>query len=373
EVGTYTVSLTVSDGTLEDTEVKVNYITVNPIVGPVAGFSGSPTVGIEPVNVYFTDESTQGSYPLTSWFWDFGDGNTSTEQNPEHEYTNAGVYTVSLTVSDGSLEDTETKTDYITVNPAIAPDADFSGTPTSGYAPLTVNFTDESSVGLPIVSWDWDFGDGSGSTEQNPEHVYENAGTYDVSLTIFDGMFTDTETKTAYITVDSLTEPVAGFSADPLGGTAPLEINFNDESVQGTYPITGWSWDFGDGNTSTEQNPVHTYETTGVYTVSLTIDDGTFTDTETKIDYIDVITGLDKFSANGKPVVYPNPFDKGFFVSNTGGITKIKIFDLQGTIIKTVVPTGKEMKIDIGTSSAGIYFIEFHTVKEVFGYKVLKK
>jgi PKD repeat protein len=372
-VGTYTVSLPVSDGTMEDTEVKVDYITVDPIVGPVAGFSGSPTGGIEPVTVSFTDESTQGSYPLASWFWDFGDGNTSTEQNPAHEYANAGVYTVSLTVSDGNLEDTETKVDYITVNPAISPEAGFSGLPTSGYAPLTVNFTDESTFGLPIISWDWDFGDGGISSEQNPQHVYETPGIYDVSLTIFDGTFTDTETKTAYITVNSLVGPVAGFSADPLGGTAPLEISFSDESVQGTYPILNWDWDFGDGNTATGQNPVHVYETTGVYTVSLTIDDGTFTDTETKVGYIDVITGFDEFSAGGKAYVYPNPFSEKFFVSNTKGITKIEVFDLHGTIIKSFAPTAKDLKIEMGTSPAGIYYIVLHTENGTVGHKLLKK
>ncbi|MBD3179327.1 MAG: PKD domain-containing protein, partial [Candidatus Latescibacteria bacterium] len=167
---------------------------------PVAAFSGSPTSGDAPLTVNFTDQSSNSP---TSWSWDFGDGATSTAQNPRHQYSSAGTYTVELTASNSYGSDTETKVDYITVTePGAAPVANFSGSPTSGDAPLTVNFTDQSSNNP--TSWSWDFGDGATSTAQNPGHQYSSAGTYTVELTASNSYGSDTETKVDYITV---TEP----------------------------------------------------------------------------------------------------------------------------------------------------------------------
>ncbi|MGD9546732.1 MAG: S8 family serine peptidase [Candidatus Krumholzibacteriia bacterium] len=174
---------------------------------PVAGFTGTPTSGDYPLAVQFTDQSTNSP---TSWSWAFGDGGTSTAQNPSHTYNAAGSYTVSLTVANADGGDTETKTGYITVTePSVPtpPVAAFTGTPTSGDYPLAVQFTDQST-NTP-TSWSWTFGDGGTSTAQNPSHTYTAAGAYTVSLTVANAYGGDTETKTGFITV---TEP-------PVGGT----------------------------------------------------------------------------------------------------------------------------------------------------------
>ena len=162
---------------------------------PVASFSGSPTSGTAPLAVAFTDTST--GQP-TSWAWTFGDGGTSTAQSPTHTYTTAGTYSVSLTVTNTQGSNTLTKTNYISVAAPQPPVASFSGSPTSGIVPLTVNFTDTSS-GQP-TSWAWTFGDGGTSSAQNPSHVYTVAGTYSVSLTATNGVGSNTLTKTNYIT-----------------------------------------------------------------------------------------------------------------------------------------------------------------------------
>ncbi|WP_301664451.1 PKD domain-containing protein [Methanoculleus frigidifontis] len=304
--GTYTVSLTVAnaDGST-DTATEKDYITVNePPASVEAAFSAVPTSGTAPLAVQFTDESTGDP---ASWAWDFGDGGTSTDQNPEHTYATPGTYTVSLTVSKGVASagihgsrsrvphgapltvsngfesDTETKTDYITVTVA-PPVAGFSASPTSGIAPLTVAFTD-ASTGDP-TSWLWNFGDGDTSTEQSPSHIYAAAGTYTVTLTATNAGGSDIEEKVNYITVDEpLAPPVAAFSATPLSGDAELTVQFTDES---TGDPTSWTWDFGDGGTSTDQNPSHTYSAPGTYTVSLTATNADGSDTETKTDYITV-------------------------------------------------------------------------------------
>ena len=162
--------------------------------GPTADFSGTPTSGCTPLTVNFTDLS---SGEITSWSWNFGDGGTSSAQNPSHTYVTAGDYTVSLTVTDASGSDTEVKTGYIHVYDA--PVADFVGAPTSGGAPLIVNFTD-LSTGNPSA-WSWNFGDGGTSSVQNPAHVYPNPGLYTVTLTATNMCGSDVETKTDYIYV----------------------------------------------------------------------------------------------------------------------------------------------------------------------------
>jgi len=243
--------------------------------------------------VGFTDQSTDGTSPITTWAWSFGDGNISTEENPTYAYETDGTYTVSLTVTSEDGSDTETKTNFITVGTGTpsAPTADFSATPTSGPAPLTVQFTDDSVDGSsPVEAWTWDFGDGETSTEENPSHVYENAGTYNVSLTVTSDDGSDEEIRANVITVTSGsgTAPTAAFSADVVTGNAPLTVQFTDESTEGTSPITTWRWDFGDGGTSEGENPSHIYSAAGSYTVSLTVTTLDGLDTETKTDFITV-------------------------------------------------------------------------------------
>lgn len=166
----------------------------------------------------------------------------------------------------------------------VAPVAAFSADVTSGTEPLTVTFTD-ASTNTP-TSWFWTFGDGGTSTLRNPVHIYSDPGTYTVSLTVTNAAGSDTETKTGYITVyAAASAPTAAFTADYTSGTAPLTVTFTDSS---TGNPTSWLWDFGDGTTSTDQNPVHTYTISGSYTVTLTVSNTAGSDSETKIGYITV-------------------------------------------------------------------------------------
>jgi parallel beta-helix repeat protein len=164
---------------------------------PVASFTSSTTSGNTPLSVAFTDTSTGTP---TSWSWDFGDGTTSPDQNPTHTYSTAGNYAVSLKVTNNAGSNTTTKTDYVIVltpAPAEIPVADFSSNITSGNKPLTVAFTDTSTKSP--TAWNWSFGDGTSSIEQNPTHTYFAAGTYTVNLTVSNG--NGTASKLAKITV----------------------------------------------------------------------------------------------------------------------------------------------------------------------------
>jgi PKD repeat protein len=171
-------------------------ISVDP---PVVDFASVPTSGYIPLSAAFTDSST--GY-IDSWSWNFGDGGTSTSQNPTHAFSVAGVYSVSLICTGAGGSTTTTKPAYITANALPPPPvADFSALPLSGNAPLLVSFTD-LSTNTP-TSWSWNFGDLGTSALQNPTHTYALAGTYTVSLVGTNAGGSDTETKPAYITASA--------------------------------------------------------------------------------------------------------------------------------------------------------------------------
>ncbi len=276
--GTYTVALTVTGPGGSDTNTKNGYITVDG--GPTAGFVGSPTSGTEPLLVNFTDQSSGA----TSWSWAFGDGGTSTAQNPSYTYNTAGTYTVTQTVTNACGSDQLVRTDYITVNPCVTPIAGFVGSPTSGDYPLTVDFTDQSTN---ASSYSWDFGDGGTSTAANPSYTYTAAGVYTVTQTVTNACGSDQLVRTNYITVTEpvCDPPVADFSGTPTTGTEPLTVDFTDLS---TNSPTSWSWTFGDGGTSTAQNPTYVYNAAGTYTVTMTATNVCGSDVATMVDYITV-------------------------------------------------------------------------------------
>ncbi len=175
----------------------------------------------------------------------------------------------------------------ITLVCAGPPVADFSGTPTSGGAPLIVNFTDLSSN--DPTSWLWSFPGGtpSGSTAENPTVTYSSPGNYNVTLTATNASGSDDETKTNYITVTTPVPPVANFTASTTNPSVGGSVNFTDTS---TNNPTSWSWTFEGGTpgSSTAQNPTITYNTVGTFNVTLIATNAQGNDTKTEVDYIDV-------------------------------------------------------------------------------------
>ena len=149
----------------------------------------------------FTDTSSDSDGTIASWNWDFGDGGSSTAQNPSHTYAADGTYTVSLTVTD-DVGDTDSASQNVSVSSGptnSAPTASFM----HSCSGLTCDFTDTSSDSDgTIASWNWDFGDGGSSTAQNPSHTYAADGTYTVSVTVTDDVG-DTDTASQNVTVSS--------------------------------------------------------------------------------------------------------------------------------------------------------------------------
>ena len=194
-------------------EIRI-YSQEDPPEEPVAGFTANVTSGAIPLVVRFTDTSENGP---TAWEWDFGDGATSTEQNPVHTYKKVGTYDVTLTVTNVAGSDsTET-----TVTAGII---DFTASVTSGAVPLAVKFTDTSD-GKP-TAWEWDFGDGETSDEQNPDHTYETAGTYTVTLTVtYPAGGSNSITREKYITAGSGSVSGSGGGSDSSETTTPVPEN----------------------------------------------------------------------------------------------------------------------------------------------------
>jgi len=246
------------------------FITVG--IAPVAQFDAHYAFSTVPTKVTFVDNSL-GTTPMM-YEWDFGDGATSTEQNPTHTYLSRGTYSISLTVKNAYGTSTVIKRNYITIG--MGPKADFSGSPQTGNVPLTVKFTDQSFG--QVTKWTWDFGDGKGSSEQNPTHTYWTGGLYTVILTVSNDYGSSDTTRLNFISVAGDLKSV--FTADPSSGKAPLDVRFTDSSI-GTP--TAWSWNFGDGSTSTEQNPTHRFSTIGSYDVRLTVTRGSDTDSSTQV------------------------------------------------------------------------------------------
>jgi PKD repeat protein len=267
--GTYTVKFTVTDGPGSARTSDSATVTVVLQV-PVADFTATPTSGAAPLEVQFTDASTGA----TSWSWTFGDGATSTEKSPKHTYSSPGTYTVSLTATNEAGASSKDLKIVVTTQPPIA---DFTATPTSGKVPLTVQFTDASTG---ATSWSWTFGDGATSTEKSPKHIYKVAGTYTATLSVKNEGGSSEKQVTITVQPQTVKKPVAKFTQDKYSGKVPLTITFTDKS---TNSPTSYLWRFGDGSTSTDRNPSHTYTKVGVYLIRLTVTNSAGSDSTTGI------------------------------------------------------------------------------------------
>jgi PKD repeat protein len=221
---------------------------------------------------------TNLSSGATNYSWAFGDGNLSSSVNPTNTYSNAGTYSVMLTAVGPGGTNVLTRTNYIVVVAPVV--AGFTGGSTNGVAPLTVSFTNLSSG---ATNYSWAFGDGNLSSNANPTNTYSSPGTYSVTLTAVGPGGTNVLTRTNYIVV--VAPVVAGFTGSPTNGLAPLTVTFTNQS-SGASEFT---WAFGDGNVSTNANPVNTYSNAGTYSVKLMAVGAGGTNTLTRTNYIVVV------------------------------------------------------------------------------------
>lgn len=293
-------------------------VTISIFDGEDVDFSVTDSIGCFPITVNFTDETEIGS-PIDSWDWDFGDGGSSTLENPSHEYLSPGPYNVTLTVTteDGCVEDTTitilspmpfyyydtqdidlcegesviidgelimtsgTYEDTIAIGPfcdsvitynvevygGLMVDYDYSAS--TNCLPIIIDFLDLTTVLSGGESWLWDFGDGGTSSIQNPSYTYTEAGTYSVVLSVTNSIGCSYEI-TKMVTVSGSLQPEAAFSYTPPVVGTDQEVQFTDESIN----AESWVWTFGDGGGSTDQHPTYTYDEVGIYVVELIVFNG---------------------------------------------------------------------------------------------------
>ena len=226
---------------------------------------------------YFQDISTTPSGAISSWYWNFGDSITSTLQNPIHTYSEDGEYLVCLTIND-SVNMCESTYCQLVRAGNWFPDceAQFYYFPIDSMNPgngdtLTseIQFIDVST-GNPD-SWYWDFGDGQTSSQQNPIHIFDNQGIYNVCLSIFNNVDSCESTYCEIIEVNNDTLPI-GCNTWFNYEITNLTVNLN-AFTEGNNGAVTYDWDFGDGTTATGQQTTHTYLESGYYEIELSSHD----------------------------------------------------------------------------------------------------
>jgi PKD repeat protein len=328
--GTYTVCLTSASPCTTNQVCQ----TINICFAPTATYASSTNQ----LNATFTDFSAG---TVTSWSWDFGDSQTSTQQNPSHTYSTPGTYNVCLIVSN-NCGDADTLCQSVTV--CAQPVASYINT----NSLLSVSFMDMTSNSP--VSWSWDFGDTQTSNQQHPTHVYASAGIYTVCL-IATNSCGDADTVCQAVAVcDQL---INSFTA-----TQNEDTVFVSDMSSGS--VVSWLWDFGDSQTSTLQNDTHNYATGGLYQVCLTTTDACGMSDSTCQMVMILITGVETNSGPSISGMYPNPVTDQLNVSFGNALKngQLELMDQTGRVVQRLQNvSGKTMTLNVETLPAGIYLL----------------
>ncbi|MBW2702535.1 MAG: PKD domain-containing protein, partial [Deltaproteobacteria bacterium] len=284
--------------------------TVNPFDATIAA---SVEQGVAPLAVDFTATVNTGNEPYT-FAWDFGDGGTSGEQNPSHTFNTAGEYAVTVSIGDAKDRSIERSLTLLVIDSLVI---EMAVEPTDGMAPLLVEVSSLATGGMPPYAYAWNFGDGGSSDQASASHLYAMAGTFDLSLTVTDSQGASV-TDTATVQVNDDHVPVAAIRANPTVGVAPLDVGFFGSAVGGDAPLS-YSWHFGDGENSAEQNPSHTFVEAGVYTVILQVEDADGDSGQATVEVQVASNEVPAVEIGASPIEGIEPLDVQFVANAAGG------------------------------------------------------
>ncbi len=306
--GTYIVCLTVSDG-VGSTDTYCDTVEVVPQCQADFEYSYVPTT---PIHVQFTDLSL--GYP-DNWLWDFGDGSTSNGQNPVHPYVQPGSYEVCLTIqhTDTVYFCTDSICKTIIIPDSVNCEAAYTFE-IDPYYPLEVSFFDQSSGN--ITNWEWNFGDGTVSSEQNPVHLFPAPDEYLVCLNVYNADSLETcfhfICKTLNLP-DTIICESEYYTMVDSSSNVMYHYTFYDQSSG--YP-DHWLWDFGDENISNEQHPTHIYDAPGLYEVCLNSGNSNYpgcNDIQCKL-----LQTANYFKLGGQAFIGSNPINNPYHTGDTG-------------------------------------------------------
>ncbi|MFY9310545.1 MAG: PKD domain-containing protein [Bacteroidia bacterium] len=306
----------------EDTSGTIGVTVIDP---PVITCTAEAFVSGEPTTLVATVNS--GGVAPFEYAWTFGDGAAGAGDTVSHIYQEAGAYDYQVNVTDSNGCEGSCSGGLIITSTLSA---GFETSISGGCPILHVDFTNTSIFAITYL---WDFGDGTTSVDENPSHDYINPGLYTVTLMAFGATGTDTSIVTGQVYV--YPPPVSNFQAyvSQGGDTA----YFADNSLN----ATGWLWDFGDGNSSTIQNPTHTYAANGTYSISLIVTNSYgCADTTYKPTFVNIGVGITEFSFASSDVhVFPNPFSGELNINIASlkeGVLTLTLMNIEGARVVSV-------------------------------------
>ncbi|MCC6816709.1 MAG: PKD domain-containing protein [Saprospiraceae bacterium] len=362
--GRYEVKLTATNA-CGNTIVK-KFVTVG--ARPIAGFAVDNQSGCIPYTVQFQNTSTNKA-TVFEWFFPGGNPSTSTDKEPIVTYNNVGSFDVKLIARAGVESDSIAQVGYITVGEK--PSSDFQNSVT-GFVAF---FTDQSKK---VNKYFWEFGDGKTSTEKSPRHDYGVEGEFNVRLITENECGVDTFEKLIAVYLI----PKVNFGSDTIRGCAPLKIKFLDKS---SVDVLEWAWQFEAGSpaSSSQKNPVITFDKAGKYTVKLTVKNGNGTNSATKLKYVEVISPLkcpklppkkkgtnpteagtslndaiySRSSLDYQVNVFPNPVNEEIYIQAKSG-TKLTLMSLTGQVLISRIANNTTESLDVRNYSIGTYLLK---------------
>ncbi|MGK0364336.1 MAG: PKD repeat protein [Saprospiraceae bacterium] len=354
--GVYDVILIVTNEAGSDTITQTAYIEVAEL--PTADF----TFAVEDNLVIFTNTSDNAD----TYSWDFGDMNNSILQNPQNLYDTQGTYDVTLTVTN----DCGSNSTSLQIITGSIPSAGFTSGPSSGCAPIIIQFND-GSTGNP-TEWFWQFPGGTPATsnQQNPSVTYTTAGFYTVSLAVANTAGNNFVTQENYVVVETFPMPDFTFEIDMDN---PLQVNFTNQT---SGSVNQYLWDFGDGNTSSEFDISHIYEN-GATTYNVTLNAINSSCGAANSQAVTILySSTEDYSILPTVQVFPSPFTDDLYVNfkeMPDASMELRLTAIDGRIFnRQIINNQQNVRFSTDNLPSGIYILQMIYEGDIFGVRVVK-